>query len=86
MEFYAFLAMENKLKSDTTEVIKKLSDSGLDLKVISGDNPLTTIQCARECNILDSNKPVLLVDYDDGQLTVDEIEVFDQLASESETM
>lgn len=47
------MAMENRLKSDTSSVIKKLSDSGLDLKVISGDNPLTTIQCARECMILE---------------------------------
>lgn len=35
--------MENKLKFDTHEVITELSGSGLDLKIISGDNPLTTV-------------------------------------------
>jgi cation-transporting ATPase 13A3/4/5 len=45
--------MENKLKPDTATVIRTLQASGLDLKVISGDNGLTTIQCARECNIID---------------------------------
>ena len=66
--------MENKLKSDTKDVINNLYDSGLDLKIISGDNPLTTVQCARECGIL-KNKPVLLIDYDDKtkQLVLEEI-------------
>lgn len=35
--------MENPLKSDTHEVIKSLKETGLDIKIISGDNPLTTI-------------------------------------------
>lgn len=62
--FLGLLAMENKLKFDTAHVIKQLSDSGLDLKIISGDNALTTVQCARECKIIAPVKPVLLVDYD----------------------
>lgn len=35
--------MENKLKSDTKAVISNLMSSGLDLKIISGDNGLTTV-------------------------------------------
>jgi cation-transporting ATPase 13A3/4/5 len=35
--------MENKLKDDTPDVIKLLSNANLDLKIISGDNPLTTV-------------------------------------------
>lgn len=35
--------MENPLKSDTNDIITTLKESGLDIKVISGDNPLTTI-------------------------------------------
>ena len=35
--------LENKLKVDTATVINELKDSNYTIKVISGDNPLTTI-------------------------------------------
>ena len=65
LNFLGLLVMENRLKSDTGAVVRSLKNSGLDLKVISGDNGLTTVQCARECNIIDENEPVLLVDYNE---------------------
>lgn len=79
------LAMENKLKQDTRSVIEELTESGLDLKIISGDNAFTTVQCARECSIITAKKPVLLVDYDtkSSMLTMDEIGIFDDIESNS---
>jgi cation-transporting ATPase 13A3/4/5 len=55
--------LENKLKADTAHVIRELNAAGLDLKIISGDNGLTTVQCARECNIFEADLTVLMVDY-----------------------
>jgi cation-transporting P-type ATPase 13A2 len=55
LEFIGFLAFENELKPDSKECIERLLKAKLDCKVISGDNPLTSIQCARECSILDFN-------------------------------
>jgi len=43
LTFLGLLIMENKLKSDTPHIIRELRSSGLDLKIISGDNGLTTI-------------------------------------------
>jgi cation-transporting ATPase 13A3/4/5 len=43
LSFFGLLIMENKLKSDTSAVIGDLMQSGLDIKIISGDNGLTTV-------------------------------------------
>jgi cation-transporting ATPase 13A3/4/5 len=70
MNFIGFLYFENKLKSDTPEVIQKLRKANLLLKVISGDNPLTTIECARKAGIIkqeDNNKPIVVFDKIDEQ-------------------
>ncbi|CAD8208856.1 unnamed protein product [Paramecium octaurelia] len=79
IQFLGLLAMENKLKHDTSQVINLLNNASVDLKIISGDNPLTTVQCARECGIIPHDKPVLLLDYNEKeqQLSLDEISVFD---------
>lgn len=55
--------LENPLKPDTGDVIKILKSSGLDIKVISGDSPLTTIYCAKTSNIIDFETEVILLDY-----------------------
>ncbi|CAK64447.1 unnamed protein product (macronuclear) [Paramecium tetraurelia] len=79
IQFLGLLAMENKLKHDTPQVINLLNNACVDLKIISGDNPLTTVQCARECGIIPLGKPVLLLDYNEKeqQLSLDEIGVFE---------
>jgi cation-transporting ATPase 13A3/4/5 len=40
------LLLENNLKPDTAVIISNLSKANYNLKIISGDNPLTTISCA----------------------------------------
>lgn len=65
-----FLAFINELKPDTKICIERLIKAKLDCKVISGDNPLTSIQCARECSILDQNKNTYVIDLEE---TIDHI-------------
>lgn len=43
LNFLGFLILENNLKEDTAEVIERLRTANINCKIISGDNPLTTI-------------------------------------------
>ncbi|CAK65184.1 unnamed protein product (macronuclear) [Paramecium tetraurelia] len=63
LNFVGLLVMENPLKSDTNEIITTLKESGLDIKVISGDNPLTTIQCGKLAGIINSDNEITFLDY-----------------------
>ncbi|KAL4456644.1 hypothetical protein ABPG74_000751 [Tetrahymena malaccensis] len=62
LNFLGFLVLENKLKPDTAECIQRLKEGGVECKIISGDNPLTTLQTGSECNILDENNKVYFID------------------------
>ena len=63
--FLGFLIMQNKMKKDTAEVMWQLKDADLALKIISGDNPLTTIQAAKESMIINEKKNVILLEMSD---------------------
>ena len=43
MIFSGIIIFENKLKHDTSETIAYIKEGNIECKVISGDNPLTTI-------------------------------------------
>ena len=66
LNFIGFLILQNKMKSDTAEVMMHLKNAELDLKIISGDNPLTTIQAAKESKIISERKTVFLFEVDDS--------------------
>jgi cation-transporting ATPase 13A2 len=60
--FLGYLISENKLKPDTKDSISRLREADIKIKIISGDNPLTTIQTSRDANIIDKEKKVMLID------------------------
>lgn len=56
------VALENKLKDDTVNLVEELREAKIDLKIVSGDSPLTTIHCGKECSILSKEGNILLID------------------------
>jgi len=62
--FSGFLILENKLKDDTSECIQRLTEADIQIKIISGDNPLTTVQASREANIINNKSIVYLCDIE----------------------
>jgi cation-transporting ATPase 13A2 len=52
LDFVGFIVFENKLKPTTTAVIKELVDSNIGTVMCTGDNILTAISVARECNLI----------------------------------
>jgi magnesium-transporting ATPase (P-type) len=81
------------LKSETPAVINDLINVGLNLKMITGDNPLTSIHVGRECGLIKGSE-ILLIEKSvkkNGVYTVSKInkislEIFDELALNEENI
>ncbi|KAK3378169.1 hypothetical protein B0H63DRAFT_479050 [Podospora didyma] len=52
LEFVGFIIFENKLKPATAPVLRELLESNIGCVMVTGDNILTAISVARECNLI----------------------------------
>ncbi|GKT50259.1 putative CDP-alcohol phosphatidyltransferase class-I family protein [Colletotrichum spaethianum] len=52
LEFTGFIIFENKLKPTTASVLTELLESNISTTMVTGDNILTAISVARECNLI----------------------------------
>ena len=46
------MLLKNKLKNDTVEAMKELKLARMDVRMVTGDNLLTSINCAYKCGLL----------------------------------
>ena len=53
LDFVGFIIFENKLKPSTSSVIDELRSSNIPAVMCTGDNILTAVSVARECNLVD---------------------------------
>ena len=60
--FIGFLIMQNTLKPQTTPVIKELLNADIRTVMVTGDNLLTAISVARDCQMVGESEKVLIVD------------------------
>ena len=58
MIFLGLLIVQNKLKHNTTHSIEKLGNANLRMVMATGDNLLTAISVAKECNLIDPDSSV----------------------------
>ena len=68
LHFLGFLIMENKLKDATRPTIDTLNQCRIRTIMATGDNTLTAISVARECNILKSDQEVYFGDVENSQI------------------
>lgn len=66
LDFLGFIIFENKLKASTTGVIDELDDSNIRKVMCTGDNILTAISVARECNLIDRTAHCFIPHFVDG--------------------
>ncbi|EGR29200.1 hypothetical protein IMG5_160690 [Ichthyophthirius multifiliis] len=59
--FLGLLILENKLKEDSAENIQILKNAEINCKIISGDNLLTTVKCAKDSKILDPKDNIIIL-------------------------
>ncbi|KAL4442902.1 hypothetical protein ABPG74_010791 [Tetrahymena malaccensis] len=70
LTFGGFLVFENKLKPETTEHIKLLKNNDVQVRMVTGDNPETSLNIAKQCGILSLNQQINLLDFSNKQFTV----------------
>ncbi|KAL4491368.1 hypothetical protein ABPG72_008024 [Tetrahymena utriculariae] len=70
LTFAGFLVFENKLKPETTEHIKILKNNDVQVRMVTGDNPETSLNISKQCGILSLNQQINLLDYSNNSFTV----------------
>jgi len=63
MIFLGLLIVQNKLKHNTTHSIEKLANANLKMVMATGDNLLTAISVAKECNLINPESSVFTCKY-----------------------
>jgi cation-transporting ATPase 13A2 len=66
LDFVGFIVFENKLKPTTTGVIDELSFAGIRKVMCTGDNILTAISVARECNLINPTAQCFVPHFHEG--------------------
>ncbi|XP_018649916.1 putative cation transporting ATPase [Schistosoma mansoni] len=61
LRFLGLLIMENRLKPETTQVIKTLRYANIRPVMVTGDNMLTALSVARDCEMIDELDRIILV-------------------------
>ncbi|CAD8078910.1 unnamed protein product [Paramecium primaurelia] len=68
LTFLGFLIMQNKLKPVTRSIIQTLQDAMIRTIMVTGDNVLTAISVARQCNLVQPNQRIFLGDIAEEKL------------------
>lgn len=66
LDFIGFIIFENKLKPTTAGVLEELSEAGIRKVMCTGDNILTAVSVARECNLIDKNAHCFVPHFAEG--------------------
>jgi len=66
LDFVGFIIFENKLKDSTAGVLDELTDAGIRKVMCTGDNILTAISVARECNLIDKTSHCFVPHFVEG--------------------
>ncbi|KAJ8927052.1 hypothetical protein NQ314_020520 [Rhamnusium bicolor] len=61
LEFIGLIVLENKLKPQTTGVIRTLKEANLKVVMITGDNIQTGLHVAKECQMVDPDQTIIEV-------------------------
>jgi cation-transporting P-type ATPase 13A2 len=80
LEFLGFVILENRLKPDSERVIKILNDAGVRTIMVTGDNILTALSVAKDCDMVLEEQSIIIVNS--RWKTDDEPEIFYTLEGE----
>lgn len=69
LEFVGFIIFENKLKPASAKVINELNEAGIRKVMCTGDNILTAISVARECQLIDRTAHCFVPQFYEGKST-----------------
>ncbi|KAI9746524.1 MAG: hypothetical protein M1818_000237 [Claussenomyces sp. TS43310] len=66
LSFIGFIIFENKLKSSTAQVLQELEEAEIRKVMCTGDNILTAISVARECDLIDRTAHCFVPHFKEG--------------------
>lgn len=69
LDFLGFIIFENKLKPTTSAVLDELNDASIRTVMCTGDNILTAISVARECNLIDKSAHCFVPHFAEGMIS-----------------
>lgn len=80
----ALFTLEDHIRNEAPDTIKWFVENGVDVKIISGDNPLTAAEIAQKCGVPNAEKCVSLEGLSDNQVRdiVDDYAVFGRVSPE----
>ncbi len=83
-ELKAFIAIEDHIRDTAPDTLKFFRENGVEVKVISGDNPLTVSKIAENCGIKHADRYISLagVSLDEIPEIADEYTVFARVSPE----
>ncbi|XP_015595674.1 probable cation-transporting ATPase 13A3 isoform X2 [Cephus cinctus] len=61
LTFLGFVILENRLKPETSPVVAALNTACIKTVMVTGDNMLTALSVARDCDMIKPNMPVIAV-------------------------
>lgn len=64
--FAGFIIFENKLKPQTAGALAELQEAGIRQVMCTGDNILTAISVAKECNLISETAHVFVPHFAEG--------------------
>lgn len=65
---YAIIVIEDNIKSEAISTIKAFKDNGVDVRVISGDNPITVSEVAKRAGIENADKCLSLQNLSNDEI------------------
>lgn len=84
----AVFTLEDHIREQAPATIKWFTDNGVDIKIISGDNPLTASEIAKKCKVPNAEKCVSLEGLSDVEVSqiVDKYTVFGRVTPDQKAL
>jgi magnesium-transporting ATPase (P-type) len=67
LEFLGLIIMENRLKPETCSVINRLVSANVRTIMCTGDNILTALSVARDCDMINEDDRVIIIEANPGE-------------------
>ena len=84
----AIFTLEDHIRDEAPDTIKWFTENGVEIKIISGDNPLTASEIAQKCNVPNANKCISLEGLNANQVKdiIDSYTVFGRVSPEQKAI
>ena len=84
----ALILLEDNIRKDAPKTIKWFKENGVDIKIISGDNPITVSEVARRCGVDNHDKYISLQGLNPTQVmeAADKYTIFGRVSPEQKAI